>query len=121
MQEALNALAVLIILILVFIIFIPLPLPLLYVVGDVLRVFNPAPAGVISLAGGTERTSGGLTGRGSIGRLRRLISLFILVPFPLLVPRLVAFAGSRAVGGGRSVARSGGFLRGVRMVDEMGL
>ena len=60
-----------------------------------------------------------MTGGRSIGRFGRLI--LILVPFSLLVLGLVAFAGSRAVGGGRSVARSGGFLRGVRMVDEMGL
>ena len=54
-----------------------------------------------------------------IKRFERLILIF--VPFSLLVFRLVAFAGSRAVGGGRSVARSGKFLRGVRMVDEIGL
>ena len=67
---AVLALAVLIILVLVFIVLIPLPPPLLHVVGDVLRVFNPAPAGMISLAGGTERTSGGLTKEESIKRFR---------------------------------------------------
>ena len=82
---------------------------------------NLTPAGVISLAGGTERTSGGLTRGGSVRRFKRLIFLFILVSFPLLILGFVAFASSGAVGGGKSVAGSGGFLRDVRIVNKISL